>query len=209
MQLWPPVRRIVVLGDSGVGKTALVNQLCHQQFVQAYNPTIEGTVTRTQILIDDQSCALEVLDTAGSLDLEDDGNLEDGWIQKYNDGIVLVYDVTSRKSFDRIEYLFQRVLEVKGLVTSDSEASTQTLPIMIVGNKTDELAKKTVSPKEGAELAEKLGCMFIDTSAKNYQDVFYSFSKVVEVLVELESLGGSTLASFLSGGSGDGCCTIM
>jgi Ras-related protein Rab-18 len=80
---------------------------------------------------------------------------------------------------------------------------------MIVGNKTDELTNKTVSHKEGAKLAEKLGCMFIDTSAKNYQDAFKSFYKVVEVLVESESLRSYTLTSLLGGGSGDDCCTIM
>ncbi|KAI0525823.1 putative small G-protein Ras2 [Xylaria bambusicola] len=209
MHLWPLIPRIVVLGDSGVGKTALINQLCHQQFVQTHNPTIEGSRTRAQIFIDDQSYPVEVLDTAGTLDLECHRNLKDGRIQK-NDGIVLVYDVTSRKSFDRIEYLFRRVLEIKSWGTSDSVVSTETrLPIMIVGNKSDKVASRIVSPKEGAALARKLDCMFVDTSAKEDQDVLDSFYRVVKVLVGSESPRGYTWTSLLGGGSGDGCCIIM
>ncbi|RAL64452.1 hypothetical protein DID88_001928 [Monilinia fructigena] len=54
--------KLVVLGDGGVGKTALTIQLTLQHFVETYDPTIEDSY-RKQVAIDGQSCMLEVLDT--------------------------------------------------------------------------------------------------------------------------------------------------
>jgi small GTP-binding protein len=56
--------KICVLGDGGVGKTALTIQLCSNHFVEEYDPTIEDSY-RKQVVIDDESCLLEILDTAG------------------------------------------------------------------------------------------------------------------------------------------------
>ncbi|KAJ3554401.1 hypothetical protein NPX13_g10620 [Xylaria arbuscula] len=156
-------------------------------------------MTRTQISIDDQPYPLEVLDTAGTLDLEHDLSLAD-WIRN-SIGVVLVYDATSRKSYDRIRYLLRRVYEIKG--TSDF------LPIMVVGNKSDKETSRVVSPKEGAELAGELGCMFANASATNFEDVLDSFYRLVEVLVGLESPRGYAWTSLLGGGSDNGCCIIM
>ena len=56
--------KICVLGDGGVGKTALTIQLCSNHFVEEYDPTIEDSY-RKQVVIDNESCLLEILDTAG------------------------------------------------------------------------------------------------------------------------------------------------
>jgi GTPase KRas protein len=53
-----------VLGDGGVGKTALTIQLCSNHFVEEYDPTIEDSY-RKQVVIDDEASLLEILDTAG------------------------------------------------------------------------------------------------------------------------------------------------
>ncbi|KAJ9473835.1 putative 60S ribosomal protein L19-A (putative) [Pseudozyma hubeiensis] len=58
------IYKLVMLGDGGVGKTALVIQLCLSHFVETYDPTIDDSY-RKQTVIDDQPCVLEVLDTAG------------------------------------------------------------------------------------------------------------------------------------------------
>lgn len=52
--------KIVVLGDGGVGKTALTIQLCLNHFVETYDPTIEDSY-RKQVVIDDQACIMEIL----------------------------------------------------------------------------------------------------------------------------------------------------
>ncbi|KAG0778963.1 hypothetical protein G6F21_012777 [Rhizopus arrhizus] len=82
--------KLVVLGDGGVGKTALTIQLCLNHFVDSY---------RKQVVIDDQPCVLEVLDTAGQ---EEYTALRDQWIRD-GEGFLLVYSITSRSTFERIE----------------------------------------------------------------------------------------------------------
>lgn len=56
--------KLVVLGDGGVGKTALTIQLCLNHFIEAYDPTIEDSY-RKHAVIDDQPVLIEILDTAG------------------------------------------------------------------------------------------------------------------------------------------------
>ena len=61
--------KVCVLGDGGVGKTALTIQLCSNHFVEEYDPTIEDSY-RKQVVIDNKPCLLEILDTAGQEGLE-------------------------------------------------------------------------------------------------------------------------------------------
>ena len=56
--------KLCCLGDGGVGKTALTIQMCSNHFVEEYDPTIEDSY-RVQVVIDAESCLLEILDTAG------------------------------------------------------------------------------------------------------------------------------------------------
>lgn len=89
--------RLVVLGDGGVGKTALTIQLCLNHFVESYDPTIEDSY-RKQVVIDEEPCILEVLDTAGQ---EEYTALRDQWIRD-GEGFVLVYSIAQRSTFERV-----------------------------------------------------------------------------------------------------------
>ncbi|KAJ3142626.1 Ras GTPase ras2 [Physocladia obscura] len=139
------VHRIVVLGDGGVGKTALT--------VQTYDPTIEDSYNK-QVVIDDIPCNLEVLDTAGQ---EEYTALRDQWIRD-GQGFLIVYSITSRETFYRIERFRDQIMRVKD--TDDS------IPMILVGNKCDRNGEREVSREEGQALALRLQCDFIETSAK-------------------------------------------
>ncbi|KAI9601484.1 hypothetical protein H4Q26_001304 [Puccinia striiformis f. sp. tritici PST-130] len=90
--------KIVLLGDGGVGKTTLIIQLCLNKFMDGYDPTIEDSY-RKHLIIDEQPCILEILDTAGQ---EEYTALRDQWIRE-GEGFVLVYSITARSTFERIE----------------------------------------------------------------------------------------------------------
>src|SRR5256884_5335455 len=83
-------------------------QLCLNHFVETYDPTIEDSY-RKQVVIDHQSCMLEVLDTAGQ---EEYTALRDQWIRD-GEGFVLVYSISSRSSFTRIPKFHQQIQRVK------------------------------------------------------------------------------------------------
>ncbi|KAI9337570.1 small GTPase superfamily, partial [Obelidium mucronatum] len=161
--------RIVVLGDGGVGKTALTIQLCLNHFVETYDPTIEDSY-RKQVVIDDESCNLEILDTAGQ---EEYTALRDQWIRD-GEAFLLVYSITSRATFYRIERFREQIMRVKD--TDDA------IPMMLVGNKCDKQAEREVSKEEGQNLANKLKCDFIETSARTRLNVEKSFYNVVRSL---------------------------
>ncbi|PHH82770.1 hypothetical protein CDD82_4844 [Ophiocordyceps australis] len=177
--------KLVVLGDGGVGKTALTIQLCLQHFVETYDPTIEDSY-RKQVVIDNQPCMLEVLDTAGQ---EEYTALRDQWIRD-GEGFVLVYSISSRSSFTRIRKFHGQIQRVKESCSSSpsypgspsSATAPQPVPIMLVGNKSDRGTEREVSTQEGHALARELGCEFVEASAKNCTNVDKAFYDVVRVL---------------------------
>ena len=206
--------KLVVLGDGGVGKTALtiqvrgrlgscsflvepslivrVPQLCLNHFVETYDPTIEDSY-RKQVQIDHQSCMLEVLDTAGQ---EEYTALRDQWIRD-GEGFVLVYSISSRQSFARIQKFHSQIQRVKESVSgsptypgsplANSSSSGLPAPVMLVGNKCDRVTEREVSTQEGLALAKTLGCDFVEASAKNCVNVERAFYDVVRRLREQRS----------------------
>ncbi|KAI9292954.1 hypothetical protein K502DRAFT_331935 [Neoconidiobolus thromboides FSU 785] len=160
--------KIVVLGDGGVGKTALTIQLCLNHFVETYDPTIEDSY-RKQVVIDDQACVLEVLDTAGQ---EEYTALRDQWIRD-GEGFLLVYSITSRSTFERVERYHEQILRVK-----DNEFS----PMILVGNKADKATEREVAREEGVTMARRLNCEFIESSAKACINVEMAFYQVVRLI---------------------------
>ncbi|KAI8613968.1 putative small G-protein Ras2 [Chytriomyces sp. MP71] len=197
------VHRIVVLGDGGVGKTALTIQLCLNHFVETYDPTIEDSYNK-QVVIDDQPCNLEVLDTAGQ---EEYTALRDQWIRD-GEAFLLVYSITSRATFYRIEQFREQILRVK-----DTE---DVIPMMLVGNKCDRVGEREVSKEEGIYLASKLQCEFIETSAKtrvNVERAFYNVVRALRRQRELDHMVKSSKSGAKGAksgkGKGDKECLLM
>jgi GTPase KRas len=114
---------------------------------------------------------LEVLDTAGQ---EEYTALRDQWIQG-GEGFVLVYSISSRSSFTRIQKYYRQIQRVK-------ESSVFSPPVMLVGNKSDRVTEREVSTQEGHALARELGCEFVEASAKNCINVEKAFYDVVRLL---------------------------
>ncbi|CAJ0753981.1 21126_t:CDS:2 [Entrophospora sp. SA101] len=134
--------------------------------VETYDPTIEDSY-RKQVVIDDQPCVLEVLDTAGQ---EEYTALRDQWIRD-GEGFLLVYSISSRSTFERVERFRDQIIRVK-----DSDQ----VPLMLVGNKCDKITEREVSREEGMNMAKRLGCEFIESSAKTCVNVERAFYTVKE-----------------------------
>jgi len=160
--------KLCCLGDGGVGKTAITIQLCHHHFVEEYDPTIEDSY-RKQCVIDGNSYALEILDTAGQ---EEFKSLRDQWIRSC-EGYVLVYSITSRLSFDQLPPFKQLISRVK---------EEENPHILILGNKSDLIKYREVATSEGEALAKQVGALFMEASAKtrtNIEEGFYALVRTI------------------------------
>ncbi|KAK7013415.1 ras protein [Favolaschia claudopus] len=133
---------IAVLGDGGVGKTALAVQFTLNCFT--YDPTIEDAY-RKQFVLHNTMCFVEVIDTAGQEEYE---ALRDQWVRE-GQGFILVYSIASRASFDRLELFREAARRVK----------TEDPILMLAGNEADKLSEHEVSEQEGAALAQQFGSL--------------------------------------------------
>jgi GTPase KRas protein len=89
------------------------------------------------------------------------------------EGFLLVYSITSRSTFDRIERFRDQIFRVKDV---------DNVPLMLVGNKCDKVTERDVHREEGYAMAKRLGCDFIETSAKTCVNVERSFYQVVKTI---------------------------
>jgi GTPase KRas protein len=144
--------KIVVLGGGGVGKSALTIRLVTDNFLDEYDPTIEDSY-RKQVMIDDETALLDILDTAGQ---EEFSSMQDQWMRD-GKGFLLVYNIISRPTFDEVSLLHEKILRTK---------DCDRVPMVLVGNKCDLKDERQVEYNEGAELAKKWNCQFFETSAK-------------------------------------------
>lgn len=167
-----------MLGDGGVGKTALAVQFTLNCFVETYDPTIEDAY-RKQLIVDNKMCFVEVIDTAGQ---EEYATLRDQWVRE-GQGFILVYSIASRSTFDRLDVFRQSMLKVK----------RQKPIFMLVGNKCDKTYEREVSREEGIALARSFGCEFMETSARTAYNVELLFTNLVRALRQTKRLesGGS------------------
>lgn len=143
--------KIVVLGDGGVGKSALTMQFVCHQFLDYHDPTIED-VYQHQARIDGEPAQLEILDTAGQPEFT---AMREQYMRA-GEGFVVCYSVIARRSFDE-------ALEYKKLI--DRVRSADTTPIVLVANKCDLEHLRKVSTEEGRALASQWDCPFFETSA--------------------------------------------
>ncbi|KAI9484594.1 putative small G-protein Ras2 [Zychaea mexicana] len=160
--------KIVVLGDGGVIPSSTVTNMCTNFFHPTYDPTIEDSY-RKQVVIDEQPCVLEVLDTAGQ---EEYTALRDQWIRD-GEGFLLVYSISSRSTFERVERFRDQIFRVKDV---------NQVPLILVGNKCDKVTEREVSREEGLQMARRLRCEFTETSAKTCVNVERSFYSVVRMI---------------------------
>ncbi|KAJ6248981.1 ras-like protein rasd [Anaeramoeba flamelloides] len=160
--------KLVVMGGGGVGKSALTIQLVQNHFVDEYDPTIEDSYRR-QVVIDEETCLLDILDTAGQ---EEYSAMRDSYMCS-GEGFLIVYAINSRNSFDEASSFREHITRVK---------DTDDVPMVITGNKNDLENERQVSQGEGTDLAKSFNCPFIETSAKtraNVEEAFYNLVREV------------------------------
>jgi len=181
---------LVIVGDGGVGKSALSIQLIKNYFVAEYDPTIENSY-RKQLEVDGQTCMLDILDTAGQEALS---AMTDAYMLSGN-GFMIVYSILSRLSLEEGRRFYDKIKLIK---------DEDDVPIVLVANKCDLEKMREVSRDTGAAVAEEFKCPFFETSAKDRINVDEAFMEAIREMrkyadrheklrpTEIVGIGGSS-----------------
>eukprot|EP00298_Acanthocystis_sp_HF-20_P004694 c15015_g1_i1.p1 GENE.c15015_g1_i1~~c15015_g1_i1.p1 ORF type:complete len:215 (-),score=71.15 c15015_g1_i1:87-683(-) len=168
--------KIIIIGSSAAGKTCLLTRFADNTFAYAEPQTIGIDFKARNIEVDGKKYSVQFWDTAGQ------DRFRDITASYYRTakGVILVYDITNRKSFtDLATYWIPAIKQ--HLTLSD-------ICIFLLGNKADLASERIVSTSEGAELAKSLSCPFLETSALSGENVTEAFLSIGEsVVLKFES----------------------
>ena len=118
-----------------------------------------------------QVCTLQITDTTGSHQFPAMQRLS---ISKGH-AFILVYSISSRQSLEELKPIHAEIVEMKG---GDLEGGS--IPVMLVGNKCDDVNREC-TVQEGAELAKRWNCAFLETSAKTNHNVKELFQELLQL----------------------------
>lgn len=156
--------KIIIVGDSGVGKTCLLVRFVQGRYEGNEKPTVSVDVMSTEIDLGDSTVGLSLWDTAGQ---ERFAPLSAPFFRQA-DGIVLVFDVGARKSFERLDSHWVDELATK----AEPEAN-----VLLIGSKADlPPESRAITDEEARAFAEAHGWDYFETSAKSgahVRDAFY------------------------------------
>ena len=166
--------KILLIGDSSVGKTSILNSFTNGSFDLDIKNTIGVGVKTKHLKVKEKLTRLLIFDTAGQ---ERFRTLTSGFYRGGH-GILMVYDMTSRESFNNLKYWMKEIIQY----------STNDPIIMVISNKSDLKEKRTVSIEEGRSYAREQGAMYIETSAKTNQGVKQAFDELLQKIIDIPSL---------------------
>jgi Ras-related protein Rab-2A len=162
--------RFIAIGDTGVGKSCLLLQFTDKRFNPEHDLTIGVEFGTKLVKINNESIKLQIWDTAGQ---ETFRSITRSYY-KNTAGALLVYDITRRDTFMHAS---------QWLEDTKAHGCKQTA-IILVGNKTDLDEMRQVTTKEGEAFAKANGILFIETSAKQAQNVEEAFMIPAKVIYE-------------------------
>ena len=159
-----PKISIVVLGESNVGKSALIFRYISDKFPSEHDPTVEDLYNVENK--EDLKYDLDILDTAGDKDYQ---TSLDNWINSGN-CFILVYSINDENSFKELDAKYERICQNKKI---------EDISIILVGNKCDLKSERKITEEEGKNYAEKKNMLFLEASASQKINVKEVFNTVI------------------------------
>ncbi|XP_005797806.1 ras-related protein Rab-15-like [Xiphophorus maculatus] len=164
--------RLLLLGDSGVGKTCMLRRFTEGEFDPSHISTIGVDFKMKTIEIDGLKVRIQIWDTAGQ---ERYQTITKQYYRRAQ-GIVFVYDITNLPSFQHIAKWASDV----------DEFAPDDVQTVLVGNKADEEFGRQVTKDQGKKLAETYGMEFFETSASTSSNISESFIRVTELVLQAQ-----------------------
>lgn len=169
--------KILILGDSSVGKSCILTRFSDDVFNHSFMPTIGIDFKIKTLEINNKAVKLQIWDTAGQ---ERFNNITESYYRTAK-GVMFVYDITNGESFDNV---------AKWLRNLEQNTAEETVKY-IIGNKCDLQDIRVINHTTGLEMATNFGLKFYETSAKtniNIQKIFYDMAKDLTAKEEVKRL---------------------
>jgi Ras-related protein Rab-2A len=165
--------RIIIVGDTGVGKSCLLLRFSEDKFNENHDVTIGVEFGTRSLKVDNQLIKLQIWDTAGS---ESFRSITRSFYRRA-DGVLLVYDVTARHTFENCSYWMSEI----------RQNGNEDVIIFLIGNQADLVSQNEpaeVAVKDAQAFVKENGLSgFIETSAKSGMNVENAFKEFCKVLV--------------------------
>ena len=181
--------KVILIGDSGVGKTNIMSKFLKNQFMEESKATIGVEFGSKLFNHEGHKIKAQIWDTAG----QEKYKAITGAYYKGSKGALVVYDITQKKTFKNIE----KWVNLKA-------AGDPKITIILIGNKNDLDDKRQVSKDQGEEKARSFGCAFLETSAYSGDNIDKAFNLMVKEIYEKFSNDSTGEDELAPGSNGDG-----
>lgn len=169
--------KLILVGDSCVGKSNLLLRFSENSFSSSFQPTIGVDFKIKTLKIDNYLIKLQIWDTAG----QERFRTISSTYYKGAHAILLLYDITNKHSFEHID---EWIIEIQKFIDLEKIAG------VLIGNKSDLNEKRCVRELDGKEKAEKLGMGFLETSAKDNINVENAFEYIIRESIRINKKKG-------------------
>eukprot|EP01083_Nonionella_stella_P079750 218942_1 len=162
--------KIIIIGESGVGKTALLHQYVTGNFIQEHKSTIGADFHTSELNIDNKTITLQIWDTAGQERFQSLGNA----FYRGADACILVYDITDENSFKQIDDWKTKFISQAGIDDPPN------YPFLLLANKID-LQNRAISQQQGQSYANENNMSFYETSALSGTNIEEAIKKIASI----------------------------
>lgn len=163
--------KIVIIGDSGVGKTNIITRYTRNEFDLSLKSTIGVEFSTKKVNINDKIIKMQFWDTTGQ---ERYRAITSSYYRGVH-GIVLVFDISNYASFENINNWINEI-------NSNCELN---IPILLIGNKLDLEIKRQVPKEKAIELSNKYNFIFIETSALSGENIQISIDELINKIYSM------------------------
>lgn len=189
--------KVLLIGDSSVGKTSVLLRYVDDKFNAEFQTTIGVDFKVSSFQMNGKTIKLQLWDTAGQDRFK---NIVASYYRGAH-GIMLMYDITSQTSFQNVQRWFDE----------SQNYLQRSIPKLLIGNKADLASQRTVRMEDAKALADRLGLEYIETSAKNSINIKSAFETLTRSIMASNTVavqGGATKGTKVSASKPvqTGCC---
>ena len=164
--------KIIFVGETQVGKTAIITQYTENRFEEEYVTTMNSDKIPKEVEISNgKKIKVEIWDTIGQIGYRAVNKI----FMKSTKIAIIVYDITNQKTFDVLKEFYDQVNDVNG---------KENVMFVVVGNKSDLYEDQVVTKEAGEEYAKSIEALFFETSATDHECIENLFKDVIENYVK-------------------------